>query len=278
MLKRFLLLVALCAVPLAYAAHAAAPVVLGTTELGHGPTIVILHALGSARAQWLPVARKLLADHRVVLVDLPGHGDSPMPDPFSIDAIAAAFDAVLAKQPADSTVVVGHGLGGTVALVEVHAHPERARGVVLIDTGLKFPMPIADQQKKMFLGWMDENFDGFLKQVYSKQGRDSAQGVEIHAQAALVPRENMKQYYHMMLDLDATNALVKFPRPLLYIGSELGWPANKDWAALAKERGLEGAGAIDTLRIEASAQLIMKDQPDSLAAAISAFAARVLAK
>src|SRR5260221_5110486 len=68
---------------LAIAAFAATPATLKTTELGHGPTIVFLHGLGGGRLQWMPVARKLLATNRVVLVDLPGHGDSTMPDPFS---------------------------------------------------------------------------------------------------------------------------------------------------------------------------------------------------
>ena len=88
------------------------PVALKYTELGHGPTVVFVHGLGGSRMQWMPTVRKLITDHHVVLVDLPGHGESPMPDAFSFAACAAALDQVLAKQQGDSTVVVGHGLGG----------------------------------------------------------------------------------------------------------------------------------------------------------------------
>src|SRR5258706_14444441 len=89
-----------------------APVVLKTTEFGHGSTVVLLHGLGSGRMVWMPTAKKLLAAHRVVMVDLPGHGDSPLPDPFSIDACAAALDPGLAKQPPASPVLGGHGFAG----------------------------------------------------------------------------------------------------------------------------------------------------------------------
>jgi len=266
-----------CAPAAAFAAASAAPVSLKTTDLGSGATIVIVHNLGSARMSWLPVARKLLGKYRVVLVDLPGHGDSPMPDPFSLAAAASAIDAVLAQQKGDSTVVVGHGLGGTLALMAVAKNPGHAKGVAVIDATLKAPTAIPDAQRKMFLSWLDENFDAFLTQVYAKQGRDSTQSAELLAQASLVPRANLKQYYIALLDLDGSAALKDFKRPLVYIASDRAWPVGQTWASVAKERGFDLAAAIDTVRIPASGQLITKDQPDSLASAIAAFAAKVLA-
>src|SRR5262245_42677407 len=88
---------------------------LSVTELGKGPAIVLIPGLGSQRMQWMPTARKLLSNYHVVMVDLPGHGDSPMPDPFSFEAAAAQLDGVLAKQNPDSTIVVAHGAGGLIA-------------------------------------------------------------------------------------------------------------------------------------------------------------------
>src|SRR5262245_32073797 len=82
-MKRWLPLLACCAL-LTPVAHAAAPT-LKTTEFGRGPTVVLLHGMGSNRNYWLPTAKKLLGNHRVVMMDLPGHGDSPLPDPFSLD-------------------------------------------------------------------------------------------------------------------------------------------------------------------------------------------------
>jgi pimeloyl-ACP methyl ester carboxylesterase len=117
-----LLLVA--AATVAATALAATPVALKTTELGHGPTVVFVPGLGSTRNDCLPTARKLLGRYRVVLVDLPGHGESPMPDPFTFGTAGEALDAVLAKQNPDSTIVVGLQMGGRVVM----AAPPRTRG------------------------------------------------------------------------------------------------------------------------------------------------------
>jgi pimeloyl-ACP methyl ester carboxylesterase len=122
------------------------PVVLKTTELGHGPTIVFVHGLGASRNDWMPTARKLLARYRVVLVDLPGHGDSALPEPFSFAAVGEALDGVLARQNPDSTIVVGHQFGGRAALAALAAHPGRARGLVLLDVPLGIPVQVDDQQ------------------------------------------------------------------------------------------------------------------------------------
>ena len=254
-----------------------APVTLKTTEIGAGPALVFVPDVGLPRTVWMPTARKLLAGHRIVLVDLPGHGESPMPDPFTHQIAAEALDRVLAAQKGESTIVIGQGVGGVISTLAAKAHPEHVRGLVLVDVALRSPLKIEDQQKQMFLRWMDDNFDQFVRQVYSRRGRDSTQGAEIVAQASLVAPVSLKPYFREIIGLDASPALKNFARPVLYVGSERGWPADKTWAAVSSERGLEGLAAPDTVRIAASAQLIMKDQPDSLAAAIGKFAKKSLA-
>src|SRR5262249_655410 len=169
---------ALAALTLAVALPvASAPAALKTTEFGSGPTIVLLHGLGQGRLAWMPTARKLLSKYHVVMVDLPGHGDSPLPDPFSLEAAADAVDQIVAGQKAESTVVLGTGVGGLLALMSAAAHPTHQRGVVLIDVALKSPIPIDDQQKKGFFDFMDQNYDQFLHMAYGRMGRDSAQSV-----------------------------------------------------------------------------------------------------
>ena len=131
-------------------AESAPPVTLKTTEFGRGPTVVLLHSLASNRMVWMPTAKKLLAGHRVVMVDLPGHGESELPEPFSLEACAEALDQVLAKQKPDSTVLVTLGMGALVAFKEVQAHPDRIRGLIVIDAATKAPMPIPDEQQQFW--------------------------------------------------------------------------------------------------------------------------------
>ena len=129
----------------------------------------------------------------------------------------------------------------------------------------------------MFFKWMDDNWDSFVRQAYSKRGRDSTQSEEIISQVLLVPTVNLKAYFHELMGGDYSAALANWKRPLLYVGTERGWPADKTWATIAAERGLDAIATPDTTRIPASAGLVMKDQPDSLAARIDAFATKVAA-
>ncbi len=257
---------------------AAAPVPLKTMEFGRGPAVVFLHGLGSSRTVWLPTAKKLLGAHRVVMMDLPGHGDSPLPDPFSLDVAAEAIAQALASQKAESTVVVGQGVGGVLALMVASGHPERMRGLVVIDATLKPENPVPDQMQRFYLQAMDEHYDEMLKGMYTRMGRDSAQGVILHAQAAQVPSATMKAYLRELLHLDATKALKSLKTPLLVIGSEKRWPAEKGWAEIAKQTGYEGVDSSATRRIPNCGPLIASEQPDSLAAVLAAFTRTVLAK
>jgi len=268
------LIAAVLAAPLA----AQAPVALKLTEFGRGPTVVLVHGLGGARLQWMPTARKLMSDHHVVMVDLPAHGESAMPEPFSFDACAAALDRVLAKQKPDSTVVVAHGLGGAIALLEAKAHPERMKGLIVIDASLKAPVAIPDQQRRAFIEHMDANFDAFLKQVFTGMARDSAEGVALHARAALVPQAPMRAYFHALFDLDVSSATRGLKTPLLFVGSSRTWPDTSSWAAVARQRGIDDPGSVPARRVANSGAQMYADQPDTLAMVIRQFEARVMAK
>jgi pimeloyl-ACP methyl ester carboxylesterase len=253
------------------------PAPLKTLELGNGPTIVFVHDLGARGTAWLPVAKKLLGAHKTVLVDLPGHGDSPMMTPFSLPAAAEALDQVLARQEAKRTVVVGHGVGGLVALYEAKAHPERIKGLVLIETGAR-GLPIPDQQKPRFMEFLDTQYDVFLRAMYANIARDSAQFVAMHAQAALVPPATFKAYLRELLYADPSKAAKDLAVPVLYVGgANHRWSADKDGAAVAKEMGFEGMRRASGRRLTGSGYFVMADQPDSLAARVAWFAAEAIA-
>jgi len=93
----------------------AEPATLATTGQGRGPTLLFLHGMGGTRDNWKPAVEKLSGYH-VVLADLPGHGRSSLPDPFSLEAAAEQVAATLRTLKAESTVVVGQGIGGVLAL------------------------------------------------------------------------------------------------------------------------------------------------------------------
>jgi pimeloyl-ACP methyl ester carboxylesterase len=254
------------------------PVALKTTELGHGPTLVFIPGMGMTRNDWLPTARKLIGRYRVVLVDLPGHGESPLPDPFSFAIVGDALDAVLAKQNPDSTIVVAHQMGGRAALAALAAHPGHARGLVLIDVPVGTPIQIDDQQKKQFLDFMEQNYDQIASRLFGKLGRDTTQSKAIFTAISQTPPATVKAYVRETFFTDGNKEAKSLKVPVEYLFTSRVWSADKTSGAVFKQFAWEDTTA-PALRIPDSAYWVMKDQPDTLAAIISGFAtARLAAK
>ena len=79
----------------------AIPVATMTIELAHdiqgdGPLLVLIHGITENRHSWDPLLDDLAADHRVLRVDLRGHGDSPTADGYAVDELAADVHALAA--------------------------------------------------------------------------------------------------------------------------------------------------------------------------------------
>lgn len=279
LLRLSLAALALAGIVAASRAVADPPAAPQTTELGRGTTIVFLHSLGAGRMDWMPTARKLIGRHRVVLVDLPGHGTSALPDPFSLEAAAEMVDGIVARQKAESTVIVGQGVGGLIALKAVAAHPEHSRGLLLIDTAIKSPIPVDDQQVNMMQRFMDDNYATFLQMAFSKMGRDSTESARLFAMMSATPPATVKAYLRMLFRADGNADLKALKTPPTMLFTERLWPAGVSWGTLAKGAGYNDSTFATPRRLAGAGMLVMKDQPDSLAAIIAEFAsAKVAAK
>jgi pimeloyl-ACP methyl ester carboxylesterase len=112
----------------------------GTTiaydSVGSGPPIVFVHGITDDRSDWADQMSRFATDHRVVALDLRGHGESG--DAADHSALSMAFDvaAVVEAEQLDAPVVVGHSLGG--AVVSVYAASAPVRAVVDVDQSLRF--------------------------------------------------------------------------------------------------------------------------------------------
>ena len=257
--------------PPAYAAPAAAPA-LKTTELGKGPTIVIVHALGGSRADWTAIASKLAAHHHVVMVDLPGHGDSALPDSFTFAAAGAALAQVLAAQPAGGSVVVGHQFGGRVALAALAPHPELARGLVLIDAPVALPVQLADEQKQAFLVSLASSYEGVSRMMFSSLGRDTAQSRAIYDAFARTKPATVLAFVREGFYNDGNRDALASKAPTLMLATSRLWKPGMTSGAVLQQLGWADTSAA-VRRLGDSGYWAMKDQPDSLAAIIGEFAA-----
>ena len=101
-----------------------------------GSAILFVHGLMSSSRTWTAQLDRLAAGHRVVAPDLFGHGESAKPvGDYSLGAHAASLRDLLDTLGISSATVVGHSLGGGIALQLAYLFPERVDALVLVSSG-----------------------------------------------------------------------------------------------------------------------------------------------
>jgi esterase len=105
------------------------------TELGTtGPRIAFLHGLFGQGKNWTSIAKALSSQARILLIDLPNHGRSAWTEEFSYREMAAAVGGLLRATSADEpTTLVGHSMGGKVAMMLALQHRELVERLCVVD-------------------------------------------------------------------------------------------------------------------------------------------------
>ncbi|HZE28878.1 MAG TPA: alpha/beta fold hydrolase [Gaiellaceae bacterium] len=99
---------------------------------GEGEPALLIHGLGGAAGNWVALAPLLLPGRRLLVPDLPGHGgSSPLPAAPSLNAYADPLALLLEQERAAQAAVVGHSLGGAIALRLAIRRPETVHALVL---------------------------------------------------------------------------------------------------------------------------------------------------
>ncbi len=109
------------------------PVALAATEQGEGPPVVILHGLFGSAQNWGTVARRLAATQRVITADLRNHGLSPHTGSMDYPAMAADVAALIQARAGGRAAVIGHSMGGKVAMWLALTRPELVERLVVVD-------------------------------------------------------------------------------------------------------------------------------------------------
>lgn len=105
------------------------------------PTVIAAHGITASHLAWSEIARAM-PTVRLIAPDLRGRGRSAgLPGPYGMARHAADLEAVMEKLDLRRAVLVGHSMGGFVAMVAAHLYPERFSEVLLIDGGLPLAIP-----------------------------------------------------------------------------------------------------------------------------------------
>lgn len=274
--SRALLLLTRCAVPLAVAGAFLAPAArsdhpgLALSTRGSGePTLVLIHGLGMDRSAWDRVVPALETRHKVVTVELPGHGASAPLAKVSVVAVAEELDRTLRREKVKNPVLVGHSYGGLVALEAAAANPGRVRGVISID--LATYVPVDSERVANLVELIETRYPLFIRGVFPPMVRDSTQVDSVIAKADRVPRETMAAYFRDAWTTDLRPRVRNLKTPVLLIATDTTWPNGESWDTARKRLGYETGGPVTSKRISGSGHMVPLDKPDTLAVAILEF-------
>jgi pimeloyl-ACP methyl ester carboxylesterase len=184
-----------------------------------GLPVVFVHSLAGNSTQWSKQLEHLRRTRRAVALDLRGHGRSepPKDGDYTIAAMAGDIAAVVDTLGLDRFVLVGHSMGGGVALTYAGAHPDRVAGLVLVD-------PIGDGKQippaeaKAFLAGFESSYDSTSQGYWTSiAGPDSAIRKQLLADLQATPREAVVQALRDVMQFDPHPALARYSGPKLSI-------------------------------------------------------------
>jgi pimeloyl-ACP methyl ester carboxylesterase len=144
----------------------ASPVQLNDTVAGEGPPLVVLHGLYGAGNNWGRHVKWLAQHWQVHTPDLRNHGHSPHNPVMSYEAMAADIVALMDRAGHEDAVILGHSMGGKVAMTLALTEPERVRGLVIADIA-----PVSYEHDLAYTIRAMESVD--LTQVASRRDADA---------------------------------------------------------------------------------------------------------
>ncbi len=185
---------------------------LYTRTLGErGSRVVLCHGLFGQGRNWTQVAKALAVDHRVVLVDLPDHGRSPWTEGFDYRMVAERVASLLADEPA---ALVGHSMGGKVAMVAALTHPRAVERLCVVDVA-----PVAYAKTSEFESYVAAMRDIDLALLATRDEADARL-------AAAVPDPGIRAF--LLQNLRREGEAWRWQLNLEVLGDDLdtirGWP------------------------------------------------------
>ncbi len=141
------------------------------------PDFICLHGLCDSRGVWGKVLPDLAARGRVVLVDQRAHGDSDAPaPPYDREDLAADVLALLDRFDIPQAIVIGHSMGGIVAMTLAIARPERVGGLVLIGTTSQVNGRTAQWYEKVAAAAESDGLNGLRRAIFGEKSSREIRG------------------------------------------------------------------------------------------------------
>jgi pimeloyl-ACP methyl ester carboxylesterase len=186
----------------------------GGTE---GLPVLLLHSFSGDSGHWASQLSHLRHHRRALAMDLRGHGKSAAPrnDDYAVESFAKDVHAVVNALGLKRVVLVGHSLGGAVAIAYAAAHPERVAGLVLVDAPGRMP----PEQSKRTVEAIESDYAQAMKGFWEAllDGAQPHVRTQVLQQAEALPREASIAIVKALFRYDPLPALDRYTGPKLVI-------------------------------------------------------------
>ncbi len=197
---------------------------LAYNDIGTGePAVVLVHGLFANRTYYAIQAQHLAARHRVLCIDLRGHGESDVPEQgYSLQTLADDVIRVCDELHVTRAVFCGHSMA--VALHAALRRPELAAGVVLLDGAVLMPPDVREQLVRLAGvlqtdGWREALLGFFTSVAGPARAR-------VQADISAVPRYYAEPMMRDIASSDEAEEIAALTCPLMYVHSQI--PADLD--------------------------------------------------
>ncbi|MFW7344936.1 MAG: alpha/beta fold hydrolase [Pigmentiphaga sp.] len=240
-----------------------------------GPAVVLLHPIATNRSLWDPLLPVWARHFRLICVDLPGHGHSPLRQNWRLDDAVHDLARILDQAGAASAAIVGTSLGGMVAQAFALAYPARCSALVLAHCGAYTAPSVARVWEQRLAALRTDGFDAHVEATLGRWfTRDFLLGSPLTADwlRALMHRTPIQGYVDAVgaiQRLDHRERLRELARPTLVV-------AGRNDSAIPPEIAAELAGAIRgaTLELCDAAHMACVEQPTWFTETVGRFVLR----
>ncbi len=231
--------------------------------------MVLIHGLGSDAEVWTPLVATLARAYRVRLYELPGHGRTPPAPRLTIASAAADLERFLKERDIVQPVLVGHAMGGLIAMRYTFDHPAAVKRLVLIDAA---PKQLAtSEQKAQIADRLLTDYDRFVAETYARMSPDPEITRRIVDRALKTDRPSFTSLLMSTFSFDLTEELSRQAVPILLVGSAMLLPSDQNVPAQLDALGFSSARTISFKRLDRTGHFVMLEQPEYLASIIVAW-------
>ncbi|UCH85576.1 MAG: alpha/beta hydrolase [Candidatus Latescibacterota bacterium] len=226
---------------------------------GGDPALVFVHCWCCDRNYWKNQVPYFVERHKVVTIDLAGHGDSGLErEDWTLELFAADVSAVIDTLDLDRVILIGHSMGGPVIMEAARLMPGRVIGIIGVDTFQDFEREYSDAQKQQFIVGFTMDFatttSGFVKMMFPADADTNLVNEIAEDMSSAPPRVGIGAMKNL-LNYKPVETLKDIEVPIRCINSDM-FPTNVESNAAHTE-------SFDVKYMKRRGHFLMLEDPDT---------------